>query len=117
MIKLIKKIIFLCVLLVVAFHLLVAAMLLLWKVAPVTNSMFMLDHRLHGGNVEQTWVDYDKIAKSAKQAAIASEDGKFVSHHGFDMDGIENAIKKIKKVVRYRQGGRPLPNSWQKTCF
>ena len=52
---------------------------------PVQNSAFMLWHRLSDGRViSQIWVDYDHIAKSAKQAAIASEDGKFVfAHYGF----------------------------------
>ncbi|UZA29209.1 hypothetical protein LP097_09635 [Moraxella bovis] len=37
--------------LVISFHLLIAAMLGVWKVAPVGNSMFMVAHRLSGARL------------------------------------------------------------------
>ena len=68
--KFIKRLLLAAMLLIVAFHILVAGLLLIWKTQPINNSMFMLSHRLTGGSVTQTWVEYDAIAKSAKQAAI-----------------------------------------------
>ena len=70
----IKRLLWAVLILIVAFHVLVAGLLLLWKSQPINNSMFMLTHRLTGGDVTQTWVEYDQIAKSAIQAAIVSED-------------------------------------------
>lgn len=117
MIKLIKKIILLCVLLVVAFHLLVGGLLLLWQTQPVNNSMFMMAHRLQGGSVQQIWVEYDQIAKSAKQAAIASEDAKFVTHNGFDIDGIEAAIEKNQQTGALSAGGSTITQQLAKNLF
>ncbi|PIE47150.1 MAG: monofunctional biosynthetic peptidoglycan transglycosylase [Gammaproteobacteria bacterium] len=117
MIKLIKKIILLGGLLLICFHILVGGMLLLWKTQPVNNSMFMLSHRLQGGSIQQTWVDYDKIAKSAKQAVIASEDAKFTSHHGFDLEGIEQAIKKNQNSGEISAGGSTISQQLAKNLF
>ncbi len=101
----------------ISFHVLVAGLLLVWKNAPVTNSMFMLAHRLGGGEVTQTWVDYDNIAKSAKQAAIASEDAKFATHNGFDVDGIEAAIKANEAAGGVSMGGSTISQQLAKNLF
>ncbi|MDN5897797.1 MAG: monofunctional biosynthetic peptidoglycan transglycosylase, partial [Psychrobacter sp.] len=104
-------------LLVVAFHVLVAGLLLIWKTQPINNSMFMLTHRLTGGTVTQTWAEYDAIAKSAKQAAIASEDSTFSEHNGFDMKGIEAARKKNEETGKMSAGGSTISQQLAKNLF
>lgn len=103
--------------LVLSFHLLIALLLGVWRYVPVTNSMFMTLHRLEGKEVRQTWVDYDKIAKSTKQAAIVSEDAKFVSHQGFDFDGMERAIKANEKAGAVSMGGSTISQQLVKNLF
>lgn len=99
------------------FHLLVAGLLGVWKDYPVNNSMFMVTHRLHGGTVNHKWVDYENIAKSAKQAVIASEDGQFIYHNGFDFDSIEKAIKKNEKLGKITAGGSTITQQLAKNLF
>lgn len=113
----IKRILLAFMLLVVAFHILVAGLLLIWKTQPINNSMFMFTHRLTGGDVTQTWVDYDAIAKSAKQAAIVSEDAKFSQHSGFDFDGIEAARKKNETSGKMSAGGSTITQQLAKNLF
>ena len=115
--KFIKRLFWSLMLLVVAFHILVAGLLALWKTQPVSNSMFMLAHRLGGGSVTQQWVDYDKISTSVKQAAIASEDAKFVNHEGFDIDGIEAAMQKNEATVKMAAGGSTISQQLAKNLF
>ncbi|MGP4713380.1 MULTISPECIES: monofunctional biosynthetic peptidoglycan transglycosylase [unclassified Psychrobacter] len=115
--KVIKKILLAFMLLVVAFHVLVAGLLLIWKTQPINNSMFMLTHRLTGGEVTQTWVEYDNIAKSAKQAAIVSEDSKFTQHNGFDLEGIEVAMKKNEASGKASAGGSTITQQLAKNLF
>lgn len=105
------------VFLVLAFHIMVAGLLAVWKTQPVSNSMFMLTHRITEGKVTQQWVEYDQIAKSAKQAAIASEDGKFVNHNGFDMDGIEAAMKRNEASGAVSAGGSTITQQLAKNLF
>lgn len=115
--KVIKKMLLAFMLLVVAFHVLVAGLLLIWKTQPINNSMFMLTHRLTGGEVTQTWVEYDNIAKSAKQAAIVSEDSKFTQHNGFDLEGIEVAMKKNEASGKASAGGSTITQQLAKNLF
>ncbi|MEN2750386.1 monofunctional biosynthetic peptidoglycan transglycosylase [Psychrobacter sp. FBL11] len=115
--KFIKRLLLALMLLVVAFHVLVAGLLLIWKTQPVNNSMFMLTHRLTGGAVTQTWVDYDDIAKSAKQAAIVSEDSTFSQHNGFDLKGIEAARKKNEETGKMSAGGSTISQQLAKNLF
>lgn len=115
--KFIKRLLGAIILIIVAFHLLVAVLLLIWKTQPINNSMFMLTHRLTGGEVTQTWVEYDQIAKSAKQAAIVSEDSTFSQHHGFDMKGIEAAMKKNESSGEVSAGGSTITQQLAKNLF
>lgn len=115
--KVIKRLLLALMLLVVAFHVLVAGLLLIWKTQPINNSMFMLTHRLTGGTVTQTWAEYDAIAKSAKQAAIVSEDSTFSQHNGFDMKGIELAMKKNEESGTTSAGGSTITQQLAKNLF
>lgn len=102
--------------LVLSFHLLVLLLLGIWQSQPANNSMFMFAHRLQGGQVTQIWVDYDKIAKSTKQAAIVSEDAKFSQHNGFDFDSIERAIQKNQQQGT-SVGGSTISQQLAKNLF
>ncbi len=112
-----KRLLGAIILIVVAFHLLVAALLLMWKFLPINNSMFMLTHRLTGGSVTQQWVEYDAIAKSAKQAAIVSEDSTFSQHNGFDFKGIKDAQKKNEASGKASAGGSTITQQLAKNLF
>lgn len=108
----------LCVVAVfLGFNLMVAALLGVGKFTPVTESAFMMAHRFGGGTVTQTWVDYDNIAKSVKQAAIVSEDAKFTQHYGFDFDSIESAIKKNEAEGAIARGGSTISQQLAKNLF
>jgi len=112
-----KRLLGAIILIIVAFHILVAALLLVWKSQPINNSMFMLTHRLTGGEVAQEWVEYDQIAKSAKQAAIASEDSTFSQHSGFDIKGIKEAQKKNEASGKTTAGGSTITQQLAKNLF
>ncbi|MEC5208992.1 monofunctional biosynthetic peptidoglycan transglycosylase [Psychrobacter sp. PL15] len=115
--RFIKRLFLAAMLLFVAFHVLVAGLLIVWKTQPINNSMFMLTYRLTGGSVTQTWADYDAIAKSAKQAAIVSEDSTFSQHNGFDFDGISAAMKKNEASGKMSAGGSTITQQLAKNLF
>ena len=52
----------------------------------------------------------------ANEHAIAGEDGKFCSHHGFDFDAIESAMKKNASGGRIR-GGSTISQQTAKNAF
>ncbi|OOS07285.1 monofunctional biosynthetic peptidoglycan transglycosylase [Moraxella cuniculi] len=98
-------------------QLLVALLLIWWANAPVQTSAFMLWHRLSGGEVVQTWVDYDKIATPVKQAAIVSEDAKFSTHRGFDFASIQAAMRANEAEGAVSVGGSTISQQLAKNLF
>lgn len=64
----------------------------------------------------QSWVHYDSIATSIKQAVIASEDGDFINHDGVEWDAIESAWTKNSKAleraeIRIKKTQKLRPNA------
>lgn len=113
-----KRLVVAFVLFFVVFHLMVFGLLAIWQTQPINNSMFMILHRLSNfEGVSQTWVDDDKISVNVKRAAIASEDANFVNHAGFDVQGIENAIKKNQKAGAISAGGSTISQQLAKNLF
>ena len=51
------------------------------------------------------WVSLSEISPSLPVAVIASEDGKFIEHHGFDYKAIEHAAKRNREHPEKRKLG------------
>ncbi len=90
------------------FTLTVLAVLVLRFVPPLTSAFIVHGYVTAwsqgdwGWRALQTWVPYDSISTNAKIAVIASEDQKFPTHHGFDLDQIDQAIEERESGRRVR---------------
>lgn len=62
------------------------------------------------------WVSIDEISIHIQKAVIASEDGKFTAHNGFDVKAIEKAYKDNKKGKRIK-GGSTISQQTAKNVF
>ena len=51
------------------------------------------------------WVSLDKISPHLPVAVMASEDAKFLQHHGFDFEAIEHAVERNRKHPEKRRLG------------
>lgn len=51
------------------------------------------------------WVPLEKISPELPVAVMASEDGRFLEHHGFDFKAIENAARQNRKSTAKRKLG------------
>lgn len=67
--------------------------------------------------LRQQWVPYERISPHLKRALIAAEDGKFVVHHGFDWDGIQQALAKNERRGRLVAGGSTITQQLAKNLF
>lgn len=67
--------------------------------------------------LKKQWVPYERISINLKRALIASEDGKFVQHAGFDWDGIQVAMKKNEKKGKAVAGGSTITQQLAKNLF
>ncbi|MEJ2514263.1 MAG: monofunctional biosynthetic peptidoglycan transglycosylase [Gammaproteobacteria bacterium] len=57
------------------------------------TSAFMLQARQDGFEVRWEWADWDAIAPAMAIAAVAAEDQRFPSHHGFDLHAIRSVLQ------------------------
>lgn len=62
------------------------------------------------------WVPLDSMSIYLPVAVMASEDQRFLNHHGFDFTEINNAVKEIQKGKR-RRGGSTISQQTAKNVF
>ena len=62
------------------------------------------------------WVSLDKMSESMPIAVMASEDQRFLEHHGFDLDAIEKAAKHNKTSAR-KHGASTISQQTAKNVF
>jgi monofunctional glycosyltransferase len=90
------------------FALTVLSVLLMRFVPPVTSAFIVHAYLTawtqgdFGWRAHQSWVPYDQISANVKIAVIASEDQKFPTHHGFDLEQIDQAIEERESGRRVR---------------
>ena len=77
---------------------------------------FELKEQGKGFKLEKNWLDYDELSTNLKLAAIAGEDARFMTHWGFDLKGIQNAIKKNAQGKTLR-GGSTISQQVAKNVF
>ncbi|KQM18734.1 monofunctional biosynthetic peptidoglycan transglycosylase [Novosphingobium sp. Leaf2] len=86
---------------------------LLYRFVPPPVTVTML---VDGNGITKDWVPLSRIDRNMVAAAIAAEDGKFCSHHGFDTDAIEKAMERNAKGGRVR-GGSTISQQTAKNVF
>ena len=62
------------------------------------------------------WVSLDKMSPSMPVAVMASEDQRFLTHHGFDFDAIQKAAESNKDGKKIR-GGSTISQQTAKNVF
>lgn len=65
---------------------------------------------------KRDWISIDEMGTSIQKAVIASEDGKFTSHKGFDVKAIEKAYKNNQKGRKVK-GGSTISQQTAKNVF
>lgn len=63
------------------------------------------------------WVSYSAIAPIAKRAVVASEDDRFMDHHGFDWTGIQDAFEKNLADGEFAAGGSTISQQLARNLF
>ena len=64
------------------------------------------------------WVSLDNISPSLSRAVMASEDARFLEHHGFDFKAIEQAaMRNIKHPEKRKHGASTISQQTAKNVF
>ena len=81
---------------------------------PITATM--LGDMFAGRGAARDWMPISQIDRDIVRGAIAAEDSKFCSHHGFDFEAIEDAMKRNASGGRIR-GGSTISQQTAKNAF
>lgn len=121
--KWIKRGVFTLLAVIVLYQLWLFAHVWWWIDHNPSNSAFM-DERLDilqqknpDAQLRFKWVPYNQISGNLKRALIAAEDSKFLSHDGFDWEGIQNAAEKNLKKGKIVAGGSTISQQLAKNLF
>ena len=93
---------------------------ILWVLAyrfvnpPMTATM--LGDLVGGRGATRDWMSLSQIDRDMVRAAIGAEDSKFCSHNGFDVEAIEDAMKRNASGGRIR-GGSTISQQTAKNAF
>jgi len=79
---------------VVAWFAAVFLLILAYRFVDPPISALMLQRKLMGENVAQTWVPIEAMSPRLVRAVLVSEDGRFCQHWGVDIEAIEAAIAR-----------------------
>jgi monofunctional biosynthetic peptidoglycan transglycosylase len=81
---------------------------------PVTFTM--MSDIIAGRGAHKEWMPIGQIDRDMVRASIAAEDSKFCTHHGFDFEAIEDAMKRNASGGRIR-GGSTISQQTAKNAF
>lgn len=87
-----------------------------WINPPITITQF--NSLIEGHGLKRDYIPYSQMPKSAKLAAIASEDQLFAIHNGFDRKQIEKALEYNEKHDGKKiRGGSTISQQVAKNVF
>lgn len=87
-----------------------------YRFVPPPFTFTMLGDVLAGHGVTKTWMPLSRMDPDMPRAAIAGEDGRFCTHHGFDFTAIAHAAARNAQGGRIR-GGSTISQQTAKNTF
>ena len=94
-----------------------------YKVMPVVVTPLMVmrsvENLAHGKSPfwHHTWVSLKNISPDMPIAVMASEDQRFLIHHGFDFDAIQKAMKRNEEAGKKKYGASTISQQTAKNVF
>ena len=89
---------------------------LAYRFVPPPITATMVGDVIGGRGLNKDWMSLDEMDRDMVRAAIGAEDSKFCSHNGFDIEAIEDALKRNASGGRIR-GGSTISQQTAKNAF
>jgi len=102
--------------LVVAFLVISVLWVLAYRFVNPPITITMAGDLIAGRGAHKDWMPIGQIDRDMVRASIAAEDSKFCTHHGFDFEAIEDAMKRNASGGRIR-GGSTISQQTAKNAF
>lgn len=96
---------------------------LFYRFVPVYFTPLMLvrcvEQKMDGKpmRLDRTWVPVTEISQNMVNAVVVSEDGKFMSHWGFDVEAIQKAMKSNQRKKGKLRGASTISQQTAKNVF
>ena len=90
---------------------------LLYRFVNPPLTFTQLGDLIEGNGAHSDWMAIEAIDRNMVRAAIAGEDGKFCSHHGFDTQAIEAAMRRNAAGGHVLRGGSTISQQTAKNVF
>ncbi|MDI9255922.1 monofunctional biosynthetic peptidoglycan transglycosylase [Flavobacterium sedimenticola] len=91
-----------------------------WVPVPYTPLMAIraIENKIDGNDavLSHDWVPLEEISPNLQKAVIASEDGNFLKHNGFDFQAMSKAFKNNQKGKKIK-GGSTISQQTAKNVF
>jgi monofunctional biosynthetic peptidoglycan transglycosylase len=102
--------------LVVAFFIISILWVIAYRFVPPPITATMLGDVFAGRGLTKDWMPIGQVDRDMVRGVIAAEDSKFCSHNGFDIEAIEDAMKRNASGGRIR-GGSTISQQAAKNAF
>jgi monofunctional biosynthetic peptidoglycan transglycosylase len=90
---------------------------IVYRFVPPPITILMIEGMMEGRGVDHRWRSLSQMSPALPRAAIAAEDAKFCSHHGFDLNAIEKAASHNDKKPGKIRGGSTISQQTAKNVF
>lgn len=91
-----------------------------WVPIPITPLMItrVIENKIDGNDavLSHDWVPLEEISPNLQKAVIASEDGNFLKHNGFDFAAMQKAFKN-NQIGKRLKGGSTISQQTAKNVF
>lgn len=98
------------------------AFVILYRWFPVTYTPLMLKRSIQNAGDKdyrntRIWTDIEDISSNVIRAVIASEDSRFMQHHGFDFEELKKMMKEHESRGKKIRGCSTISQQTAKNCF
>ena len=71
---------------------------LIYRVVPPPITVLMIERLFQGQGLDYRWRPLSEISPALPRAAVAAEDARFCTHHGFDFQAMEKAMRQNERT-------------------
>ena len=90
---------------------------IVYRFVPPPITILMIERMMDGKGLDHRWRPLAEMSPALPRAAIAAEDAKFCSHHGFDLNAIEKAADHNDQKPGRIRGGSTISQQTAKNVF
>ena len=94
-----------------------AVAVVVYRFVPPPITILMVERMFEGRGLDHRWMPISQMSPALPRAAIAAEDARFCTHHGFDFEAIQKAVRHDERRPSRIRGGSTISQQTAKNVF